>query len=347
MGFPLRLQSSLIRVQEFQLADIPTVESSGLSIQDFRGDFEDVAKLIQQSWAENNQQHLLYSADFIRSCFEYPESSFSLAPTLYDGAKPIAFIAGFPRGLRFKGRDLKVILCTFLAVSNEHKKAGYGVILWNELVKRAQAAGFDGMVNYCVDGEPMNGMIMGCCRAMKLPTERIFSVLYQMRLLQPKAAPQLEFKMESECVDALLQTAAAVSGHAPLARIWSEREAEWQCRRHGGVVARHASGPRQGVLTGYVMEIANPQRTKCLIIEDVLWGTLEQPERLALVRQMLNQAIAAGAQMAIVPSLGYADMEPFSAARFRRTPRVLQAYLTVFKGDSPPEAVSAMYLDVF
>jgi len=153
--------------------------------------------------------------------------------------------------------------------------------------------------------------------------------------------------MESECVDALLQTAAAVSGHAPLARIWSEREAEWQCRRHGGVVARHASGPRQGVLTGYVMEIANPQRTKCLIIEDVLWGTLEQPERLALVRQMLNQAIAAGAQMAIVPSLGYADMEPFSAARFRRTPRVLQAYLTVFKGDSPPEAVSAMYLDVF
>jgi hypothetical protein len=84
-----------------------------------------------------------------------------------------------------------------------------------------------------------------------------------------------------------------------------------------------------------------------LIIEDVLWGTLEQPERLALVRQMLDQAIAAGAQMATVPSLGYADMEPFSAARFRRSPRVLQAYLTVFKGDPPPEAVSAMYLDVF
>jgi len=45
--------------------------------------------------------------------------------------------------------------------------------------------------------------------------------------------------------------------------------------------------------------------------------------------------------------LGYADMEPFNAARFRRSPRVLQAYLTVFKGDPPPEAVSAMYLDVF
>jgi hypothetical protein len=333
---------------ESNLVGVSTLGNpQGLSIQDFRGDFEDVAKLIQQSWAENNQQHLLYSADFIASCFKYPKSSFSLAPTLYDGAKPIAFIAGFPRRLRFKGRDLKVILCTFLAVSSEHKKAGYGVILWNELVRRAQAAGFDGMVNYCVDGEPMNGMIMGCCRAMKLPTERIFSVLYQMRLLQPKAAPQLEFKMDSDCVDTLLQTAALVSENAPLARIWSQEEAEWQCRRSGGVVARHVAGRRQGILTGYVMEIANSQRTKCLIIEDVLWGTLEEQERPILVRKLLDQAAAVGAQMAIVPCLGYTDMSPFNAARFRRTPRILQAYLTVFKGDPPPEAVSSMYLDVF
>jgi hypothetical protein len=249
--------------------------------------------------------------------------------------------------LKVKGRELKVILSSFLSVSGEYKKRGYGVILWSELVKRAQAAGFDGMVNYCVDGEPMNRMILGCCRAMKLPTERIFSVGYQMRILQSKPISQLELKMESDDVEALLRTAALIEEHAPLARIWNEKEAEWQCRRHGGIVARHVSGDRQGVLTGHVVAIGNPQRTKCLIIEDVLWGTLEQPERLALVRQMLDQAIAAGAQMATVPSLGYADMEPFSAARFRRSPRVLQAYLTVFKGDPPPEAVSAMYLDVF
>jgi Acetyltransferase (GNAT) family len=345
--FP-KLELTLIETMGSNLIGAPALgKPEGLSIQDFRGDFDNVAKLIQESWAENNQQHLLYSSNFLASCFEYPGCSFSLAPTLYDGSKPIAFIAGFPRRLRFKGRELRVILCTFLAVSNEHKRAGYGVILWNELVKRAQAAGFDGMVNYCVDGEPMNGMILGCCRALKLPTERIFSVLYQMRLLQPKPAPQLEFKTESGCVGALLQTAALVSDQAPLARIWSEKEAEWQCRRHDAVVARHVSGPRQGLLTAYVMEIANPQRTKCLLIEDVLWGTLEQEERLALVRKLLVQAVAAGAQMAIVPCLGYADMEPFGAARFRRTPRVLHAYLTVFKGEPPPEAVSSMYLDVF
>lgn len=330
------------------MSDAATLGSpQRLSIQDFRGDFDDVAGLIQRSWMENSKQSLLYTPDFVASCFEYPGSSFSLAPTLYDGSKPLAFIAGFPRRLRFKGRELRLILSTFLSVSNEHKKKGYGVVLWSELVKRAQAAGFDGMVNYCVDGEPMNGMILGCCRMLKLPTERILSVPYQIRLLQPKRGSPPEEKVEVEVVEAFLQTAALITDQAPLARIWSQKEAEWQIHRHGAVVARHVSGPRQGVLTGYVMEIANPQQTKCLLIEDVLWGTLEQQERQALVRQLLDQGIAAGAQMAIVPCLGYADMDPFSAARFRRSSRVLHAYLTVFTGEPVPEAVPSMYLDVF
>jgi Acetyltransferase (GNAT) family len=330
------------------LADAPTLRSTQLlSIEDFRGDYDEVASLIQRSWMENSNQSLMYTADFVASYFEYPGSSFSLAPTLYEGSKPLAFIAGFPRRLKFNGRELNVILSSFLSVSSEYKKKGYGVVLWSELVKRAQAAGFDGMVNYCVDGEPMNGMILGCCRAMNLPTERIFSVGYQMRILQSKPVSQLKLKMESEDVEAILQTSAAIANNAPLSRIWSEKEAEWQCRRYGGVVARHVSGARRGVLTGHVVEIANSQRTKCLIIEDVLWGTLDQSERPVLIRKLLDQVIEAGAQMAIVPKLGYADMEPFGAARFRRSPRVLQAYLTVFKGDPPPEAVSSMYLDVF
>jgi GNAT superfamily N-acetyltransferase len=330
------------------LADAPTLKRlQPLSIEDLRGDFDDVAALVQRSWMENSNQSLMYTPEFVASYFECPGSSFSLAPTLYEGSRPLAFIAGFPRRLKFKGRELNVILSSFLSVSSEYKKKGYGVVLWSELVKRAQAAGFDGMVNYCVDGEPMNGMILGCCRAMKLPTERVYSVSYQMRLLQSKPVSQLELKMESDDVGALLQTAASVVERTPLARVWSEKEAEWQCRRYGGIVARHVAGPRQGVLTGHVVEIANSQRTKCLIIEDLLWGTLDQQERLLLVRKLLDHAMAVGAQMAIVPNLGYAEMETFTAARFRRSLRVLQAYLTVFKGDPKPEAVSSMYLDVF
>ena len=318
-----------------------------LLIQDFQGDFGAVAGLMQRSWMENSKQSLLYTPDFLESCFEYPGSSFSLAPTLYEGSEPIAFVAGFPRRLRFKGREVRVILSAFLSVSNEHKKKGYGVVLWGELVKRTQAAGFDGMVNYCVEGEPMNGMILGCCRMMKLPTERIFSAHYQMRLLQPKHISQSESILESDVVRTLLQASAPIVDHVPLARIWSDEEAEWQCRRHGAVVALKVSGSRQGVLTGYIMEIANPQRTKCLLIEDVLWGTLEHQERQILLRQLLDRAVEAGAQMATVPFLGYADTEPFTMGRFRKSLRTVHFYLTLFSGQGKGEMLSSMYLDVF
>jgi hypothetical protein len=297
---------------------------------------------------ENTEQPLLYTPDFIASCFEFPGSTFSLAPTLYEADMPIAFIAGFPRRVRYKERELSVVLNTFLAVANEHKKKGYGVVLWSELARRAQIAGFDGMVNYCVEGEPMNSMILGCCRMLQLPTERVFSAQYHVRLFHEESAPTRKTvtQLEPESVPALLQAAGSIVERVPLARIWNEKEAEWQCRRYGAVVARRAYGSGQGMLTGYFMEVANPQRTKCLLIEDVLWGTLQKPERKILLEQFLDKAAAAGAQIATVPFLEYADMEPFTAMRFRRSRRILHAYLTIFSGQPMPEALPSMYLDV-
>ena len=326
--------------------ETPTVSSAAsIQIEDFRGDFAPVAALIQESWKENGKQGLLYTAEFLASCLEYPGMSYSLAPTLYEGDTPRAFVAGFPRTIQYQGRELRVILCTLLSVSSEYKKSGYGIVLWSELVKRAQSAGYDGMVNYCVEGEPMNGMILGCCRLLKLPTERIFSVPYLMRLLQPKFVPSLAGEQESP-LEMFGRIAAQTAKDVPLSRAWSETEIQWQLQRHHSVVARHRSGRHEGMITGYVMQAANPQRTKCLLIDDVLWGTLENEERLALTKKMLSQSVQAGAQIALLPCLGYADIAPFRAARFRSSPRTLHCYLTVFKGESAPKPLASMYLDV-
>ena len=322
-----------------------------IQLGDFRGDFARVAALIQESWKENGKQGLFYTPEFLVSCLDYPGSSYSLAPALYQGDQPCAFVAGFPRTIQYKGRELRVILCTLLSVSNEYKKKGYGVVVWSELVKRAQTAGYDGMVNYCVEGEAMNGMIMGCCRMLKLPTERIFSVHYLMRLLQPKygSTPvdqSAEHVAEHHLAEKFLNAATLIGNDTPITRVWTAEEIQWQIGRHDGLVVSYSSGAKEGVLAAYVMQAANPQRTKCLLIEDVLWGTLEDEERLALVEKLLDRGIQAGARMAIVPCLGYADLGPFRAARFRTSPRTLHCYLTVFKGDPAPEPVSSMYLDV-
>jgi len=326
--------------------ETPTVsQTASIQIEDFRGDFTQVAALIQESWKENGKQGLFYTPEFLASCLKYPGTSYSLAPTLYEGETPRAFVAGFPRTIQYQGRELRVILCTLLSVSSEYKKSGYGVVLWSELVKRAQSAGYDGMINYCVEGEPMNGMILGCCRMLKQPTERIFSVHYLMRLLQPKfAASPAE---EQERAPEIFGRVAAQNGtDVPLTRVWSEPEIQWQLQRHDGVNACHRSGLKEGLISGYLMQAANPQRTKCLLIDDVLWGTLENEERLALTKKMLSQSVQAGAQIALLPCLGYADIAPFRAARFRSSPRTLHCYLTIFKGEPAPKPLASMYLDV-
>ena len=78
----------------------------------------------------------------------------------------------------------------------------------------------------------------------------------------------------------------------------------------------------------------------------MLWGTLENAERLELLQKLLDRGLQAGAQMAFVPCLDYSDIEPFRASRFRTSPRTLHCYLTVFNGQPAPEPVPSMYLDV-
>jgi GNAT superfamily N-acetyltransferase len=321
-------------------------QTPSIQIEDFRGDFDQVAALIQESWKENGKQGLFYTPEFLASCLNYPGASYSLAPTLYEGERPRAFVAGFPRTVRYEGRELRVVLCTLLSVASDYKKRGYGVVLWSELVKRAQAAGYDAMINYCIEGEPMNGMILGCCRMLKLPTERVFSVHYLMRLLQPKITGHNADGSETDLSEEFLRLAAPRGHDVPLTRGWTRKEAEWQLQRHDAVVAGYRAGLREGLMTGYLMQAANPQRTKCLLIEDVLWGTLESEERLTLVEEMLRRATQAGAQIALLPCLGYADIAPFRAARFRSSPRTLHCYLTIFTGEPVPKVVSSMYLDV-
>lgn len=317
-------------------------------IENFRGDFEDVSRLIERSWTENTQQSLFYSADFLASCFEFPGATFSLAPVIYDGSRPVAFAAAFPRRVRLNGCELNLVIITLLTVASEYKRRGYGIILWNELVKRSRAAGFDGMVNYCVQGESMNSMILGCCRMLQLPTARVYTIPYWSRMLRPRKVESAPAEPAASIVERFLELVAPISKQTPLARLWSSKEAEWHCqRRFGSVVAELASGPRRGMLVGYVMPVANASRTKCLIVEDVLWGNLEPPERVCLAKALLDRASLAGAQTAVAPNLKYADFEPFHAARFRPSQRVLHAYLTIWNGEAVTEEVSSMYLDVF
>jgi sugar phosphate isomerase/epimerase len=321
--------------------------SSARSIESFRGDFEGLAAVMAESWGENASTPFLYTAPFLASLFEYPGAGFELAPAVYHGSELVAFAAGFPRTVVVDGREARVLVVALLTAASAHKSAGYGIVVWSELVRRARDAGFDGVVNYCVEGEAMDRMIVGCCRRLRIPVEKVRTIEYRSRLL-PRATGLPAPAVPGDAAQALTEAAAEMTSGVAIRRLLASEEAEWQCTRHGAVTA--LDRPRDGapaLLTGYVMPIANRERTPCLVVEDVFWGTLGDDARRGLVRELVARAAAAGARIAVLPELGYASLEPFAAERFRPSGQTIHVYLSLWSRDVHVDAPASLYLDVF
>jgi hypothetical protein len=99
------------------------------------------------------------------------------------------------------------------------------------------------------------------------------------------------------------------------------------------------------MLTGYLMDAASVPPVRVCLMEDLLWGDLQPSECAELVRLFLEAAASQGARTVSCPVLGYASSDPLVAAGFRRSPRVLHAYLTLWNGQQPRPTPS-LYMDV-
>jgi hypothetical protein len=322
-----------------------TVDLSRPGLSSFRGDFGALAAMIQQSWAENPNQSLLYSETFLRSAFEYPGSSFDLAPTVYGDAGPLGFVAGFPRFVRWDARPVRVVLNSFLTAATSVKGAGLGLTLWADLIERCRVAGYDGTINFCVEGDDMNRMMPSISRLMKLNTQRIYSIEFLFRLLRP-APPEPLPQVSNTDIDLFMELASALPSDLALVRLWTRAEAEWQCRsRAGAITVTSRVDGRHGVLTGYLTQAPSTPPVTVVLLEDLLWGDLEQAERAELLERFLRAAASQGARTASCSVLGYSSLDTLTAARFRRTKRVLHTYLTFWNG-LQPRLVPALYIDV-
>jgi hypothetical protein len=311
----------------------------------FRGDFGALAAMMQQSWADNRNMALFYSETFLRSAFDYPGSSFKLAPAVYVDDGIVGFVAGFPRWVRWDARPARLVLNSFLTASKTAKGAGLSLKLWAALIERSRQEGYEGTINFCVEGDEMNRIMPGISRLLKLNTQRIFSVEFLVRLLSPTPLEPLP-QVSDPDIDLFLELAAEVPSDLSLARSWTRAEAEWQCRdRAGALTVSSRVGGRRGVLTGYLTQVASTPPVTTVVLEDLLWGDLEPGERTELVTKFLRAAAKGGARTASCPMLGYAPLDTLLAARFRRSNRVLHTYLTFWNGFQP-RPVTALYMDV-
>ncbi|HEV2568218.1 hypothetical protein [Sphingomonas sp.] len=312
------------------------------SVDSFRGDTQALSELIRTSWAENDQA-LMYEPEFLESVLRYPGAGPELAPTMYEGERPLAFGAAFPRRALMNGRELRLGLGAMITVAPELKGLAGGLIL-RETARRVRQAGLDGMIHYAVEGDPMAPMLIPLCRAMRLPTAKVFTVGYYTRMLFPK--PAIDHGGDPDAVEALLTLSDTVD--APFRRVWTREEAEWQCcRRVGAVSLRYSVEDRFGVAAGYIQKLADPPQPAALFIDDLHWGTLTEDERLDMIQALLAKAAARGARLAVVPRLRFFDEAPLLAAKFKPSNRAIHAFLSLWHSELPQEEFKAYYMDVW
>jgi hypothetical protein len=323
-----------------------SASSSSAAISLFRGEFGALAAMMQRSWADNPNLPLLYSEEFLRSAFDYPGSSFKLAPAVYGNSGLLGFVAGFPRSVRWDAHPARLILNTYLTASTTVKGAGLALKLYSNLIECCRAEGYDGTIGFCVEGDDMNRLMPGLSRLLKLNTQRIFSVEFLTRLLRPTPRGPRPDISESE-IDLFMELASTLPSGLLLARLWTRAEAEWQCRhRAGAITVSSRVRGRRGILTGYIAQAASTPPVTIVLLEDLLWGDLEATERKELLEGFLRAAATQGAQTASCPMLGYSSLDPLLATGFRPSKRVLHSYLTFWNG-LEPRPVPALYMDVF
>jgi GNAT superfamily N-acetyltransferase len=298
------------------------------------------SEVLHLSWKENRTQFLDYTPEFIQSLLEYPGDGPVLAPAYYDDGKIVAFVMGFPRAVRLNGKVRRLLLMTFFTVAPGYKGKGFGQAIWAECLKEARQAGYDGALHYCVDGDASNSITVRSASSAGFEARRVFTVGFMMRPLQSGGEHLHEGTPAS--VEVFLNAASSLHAEVPVQRIWSAAEAHWQLHRPGAVCA---TDPNGGVLTGYVIHGSDAVRTSYFIVEDILWDRLSPKQRSEMLTEVTQRA-AGTASVAVLPILKYADLSPFAAAGFRRVPRLVHTYLTLWTGALDGAEFPGLYVDV-
>ncbi|HEX3978675.1 MAG TPA: hypothetical protein VHW96_20560 [Solirubrobacteraceae bacterium] len=324
---------------------VDTIRRAGEEVEEFRGDYDELAGVMRDSWADGPGNPYLYTADLLGEWLGYPGTE--LTPAIYTDEGLVAFAAGLPRQVEIAGARRRILISTFLTVAPAQKAAGYGIVVWSELMRRAAAAGYDGVVNYCADGQAMHRMIETGCRLLDLPLMRVKSFSYLVGTLGPDRGagggsgerPPARRLVEAAAADA---ERGRGDGRARLWRVWGEAEAEWQLSRTGAL----AVSDGEAVLTGTVATVADAARSRYLVVDDVLWASAREEARQRLLAELLAQAAGHGAGYVVLPVMGYADVRPFVVAGLVPSPHTMHAYLTLWSDPAAAQPVERYYLDV-
>src|SRR5258708_4781486 len=92
-----------------------TIRRAAEDVEQFRGDYEELAAVMRDSWADGPNAPYLYTADLLAGWLGYPGTE--LTPAIYTDEGLVAFVAGLPREVEVAGATRRILISTFLTVA--------------------------------------------------------------------------------------------------------------------------------------------------------------------------------------------------------------------------------------
>ena len=111
---------------------------NGIEIREYRGDFQDVADLVQRAFGATHlgkKLFPLYDAAFLS--WQLGSGSEALLPAAYDGNRLVGTLFSIPHTVRIGSKTCSIGICSWFAVDPEHQRSDLGLRL-TEAVRQRQ-----------------------------------------------------------------------------------------------------------------------------------------------------------------------------------------------------------------
>jgi hypothetical protein len=161
-----------------------------MQLDTFRGDYEELAGLIQREWDGyfGERTHFRYDPRWLADFFgaggghelllEYRNGEGALA----------AFIGAVPRHYVLAGREVRLGLVTLLTSARANTTGSVGLEIERELFRRARSAGLFGTYHFCLDAHHTPNLLRLAAGVLKTRPIEVAPVTSLLRMARPEAA---------------------------------------------------------------------------------------------------------------------------------------------------------------
>ncbi|MBK7091694.1 MAG: hypothetical protein IPH59_08230 [bacterium] len=269
-----------------------------------------------------------------------------------------SYVAFMPFDVEYFGKSYRAVFCSFMTVATEYHGKGLNGPQQVALLQKSMERDYDLYIVICEDGAVSNISLerIFAKRDRKLQLVKNLGYIGARRdLLQPVLSTQPSAhtrQMVRNDLASVSVLAAEIGRGCDLRRIISPLDVEFLFidRPHTSSFVYESAGKTRAFANLLLLEVLDKEASLNLYFENVHFGDLNESEQIEFMGDCLTHLLGTGFRMAILPDIGYTNIEPFRKLRFRALPRRLNLYMSELKPGIVPNGirdVNRIYMDIY